>query len=158
MIRPVTDNDVDAIITIAIGSELFPAEAADFLRDSVQRWQKAGQSPGQWVVDEHEGRVAAVAFFEPREATEGCWYLTMLAVHPERQRAGHGARLIAWVEAELRSSGARLLLIETSGTAQYDGTRRFYARQGFAEVARVPDYFCDGDDMVLFHKDLRKSA
>jgi hypothetical protein len=47
------------------------------------------------------------------------------------------------------------LVIETSSTPRYDKTRRFYERSGYRQVAVVPDYFEDGDHMVLFHKDLR---
>ena len=79
----------------------------------------------------------------------------MIVVSPALQGTGRGRGLLGHVEATLRDQDQRLLLIETSGTAQYDGTRKFYARAGYQEVARVPAYFEDGDDLVLFLKDLR---
>lgn len=58
------------------------------------------------------------------------------------------------VEGVLRRGGERLLLVETSATATFDGTRAFYRRLGYAEEARVRDYYAEGDDMVLFRKAL----
>ena len=58
------------------------------------------------------------------------------------------------VEEDLRDRGQRLLLVRTSGTAQYDATRAFYRGLGYAEHTRVPDYWTDGDDLVLFSKRL----
>jgi hypothetical protein len=45
--------------------------------------------------------------------------------------------------------------VETSSTATFAATRTFYADLGYREAARVPDYWSDGDDLVLFTKDLR---
>lgn len=59
------------------------------------------------------------------------------------------------MEDELRADGQRLLLVETSGLADFALTRQFYAKLGYEEEARVRDYFADGDDMVLFRKALR---
>jgi ribosomal protein S18 acetylase RimI-like enzyme len=54
------------------------------------------------------------------------------------------------VERDLREQGQRMLVIRTSGTARYDRTRDFYKALGYSEHARVPDYWTDGDDLVLF--------
>ena len=155
MIRFMKPQDVDAMVKLAIEARMFPAEAADFLSGTARAWFEGGQEPSRWVVDEEDGAVVAVAFFEPRDATDRVWYLTMIVVSPALQGTGHGRRLLEHVEQTLREADQRLLLIETSGTEQYTATRRFYERGGYREVARVPDYFEDGDDMVLFLKDLR---
>ncbi len=47
-----------------------------------------------------------------------------------------------------------MLLVDTSGTSQYDRTRDFYVRCGYTQVARVPDYGTDDDDLVVFAKRL----
>ena len=155
MIREMTAQDVDAAVGIAIDVKMFPAEAIDFLRAHAHGWLEAGKQPGTWVVDEVDGTVLGVAFYEPRDATDRVWYLTLIAVSPRAHGQGRGAALMHFVESELRKADQRLLLIETSATPAYDKTRAFYAKLGYTEVARVPDYYEDGDDMVLFRKDLR---
>ena len=140
---------------MAIETGMFPEDASDFLRGYAQRWFDADRQPGRWIVEDRGSSIGAVAFYEPRDATDRVWYLTMIAVSPALQNAGVGRNLLGHIEGELRDAEQRLLLIETSGTTDYASSRSFYARGGYREVARVPDYFADGDDMVLFHKDLR---
>jgi len=95
-----------------------------------------------------------VAYYEPAPATEGAWYLTMIAVLPARQGQGHGTALLGYVECTLKTEGQRLLLVQTSGTPAYARSRQFYAKCGYTEEARVRDYYTLGDDMVLFRKAL----
>ena len=47
-----------------------------------------------------------------------------------------------------------MLLIETEGTVAYQATRRFYARAGYPEVARVRDYYRVGAATVSFGRSL----
>lgn len=154
MIRPMSPDDIPMMVRLAIDAQMFPEEASGFLTEAAQSWFDQGQQPARWLVDDDDGRVVGVAFFEPRDATDRVWYLTMIVVSPDLQGTGRGRALLAHVEQALRDAGQRLLLIETSGTGQYDSTRAFYARGGYREVARVPDYFEAGDDMVLFWKRL----
>jgi ribosomal protein S18 acetylase RimI-like enzyme len=74
----------------------------------------------------------------------------MIAVRPDLQGGGRGAALMRHVEQDLREQGQRLVVVRTSGTPQYDRTRAFYRQLGYGEVACVPDYWTDGDDLVLF--------
>ena len=155
--RPLTPDDIEPMVHLAVTAELFPPEAGDFLREQARAWLDGGEGPGAWAVEDDEagGGLGSVVFFEPRLATDRVWALTMIAVAPALQGGGRGARAVRWVEDTLRAQEQRLLVIETSSTPRYDKTRRFYERSGYRQVAVVPDYFEDGDHMVLFHKDLR---
>jgi ribosomal protein S18 acetylase RimI-like enzyme len=76
----------------------------------------------------------------------------MIAVRGDQQGKGRGAALMRYVEGSLQGRGQRVLLVETSGVPEFAQTRRFYAKLGYAEEARVRDYYSPGDDMVLFRK------
>ena len=80
--------------------------------------------------------------------------LTMSAVRPDLQGAGRGAALMRHAEQDLRRRCQRLLVVRTSGTEQYAGTRAFYRGLGYLEASRLPDYWTDGDDLVMFAKRL----
>ncbi|MBL8683166.1 MAG: GNAT family N-acetyltransferase [Myxococcales bacterium] len=155
MFRLVTAADVDRVADLAIESTLFPEEARGFLLDQMNGWLRSSDPSGAWIVDDSDGAIRSVAFYEPRAATDRVWYLTMIAVAPSAQGSGLGSATLSHVEQVLRASGQRLLLIETSSTPQYERTRAFYAKHGYTREAVVRDYFTDGDDMVLFRKDLR---
>jgi hypothetical protein len=62
------------------------------------------------------------------------------------------------VERRLAQADARLVIIETSSQPLYEPTRAFYLRKGYAEVARVPDFYADGDDRVIFAKRIHPST
>ena len=78
--------------------------------------------------------------------------LLLVAVHPGRQGKGIGAALIAAVEQAIAARGARILLVETSGLPDFARTRAFYPRCGFAEEARIRDFYRAGEDKVVFRK------
>ena len=74
----------------------------------------------------------------------------MIAVRQDLQGSGRGAALMRHAEQDLRERGQRLLVVRTSGTAQYARTRALYTRLGYQEHSRLPNCWTDGDDLVLF--------
>ena len=76
----------------------------------------------------------------------------LIAVRSDDQRQGRGTALLHHVEEALRSSGQRLLLVETSGLPSFERARAFYAKCGYEEEARIRDYYKAGEDMVVFRK------
>nr|MBC7245743.1 GNAT family N-acetyltransferase [Chloroflexota bacterium] len=92
--------------------------------------------------------------FGPTPLTVGTYDLYWIAVNKTAQRQGVGHALLDWTERHLRASGARLLILETSSTPQYRPARRFYKRMGYTSSARVPDFYCPGDDLIVFYKKL----
>ncbi len=89
------------------------------------------------------------ACFGPTPATEGTYDLYWLAVDPAAQGRGAGRALLQWVEQELARRTARLLVVETSSRPDYEHTRQFYARGGYAEAARVRDFYAPADDRII---------
>ena len=147
MLRTSTPDDVAAVIDLVVAAGMFTQEEASFLADGPLD-PEAGTC---LVEDAPDGAgLAAVVLHRPEEAAERAVDLTMLAVRPDLQGGGRGTAVMRRVEQDLRDAGQRLLVVRTSGTSQYDDTRAFYRRLGYAEHARVPDYWTDGDDLVLF--------
>ena len=84
--------------------------------------------------------------------TDRTWNLQLIAIHPDRQRQGRGAKLLRYVEQALMVRGGRMLLVETSGLPDFDRTRKFYIKCGYEEEARIRDFYATGDDKVVFRK------
>jgi ribosomal protein S18 acetylase RimI-like enzyme len=77
-----------------------------------------------------------------------------MAVDPEAQGSGIGTALL--LEMERRLAGlARLIVIETAGRADYEGTRAFYQSRGYSPVSVIPDFYAPGDDQVVFVKSVK---
>ncbi|MBW4436533.1 MAG: GNAT family N-acetyltransferase [Pleurocapsa minor GSE-CHR-MK-17-07R] len=155
MIRPFTPEDTNAIIRIAVATNMFAEEDTGILRDMLSNHPTDDSDSSKIIILEEEGQVIGVAYYEPAPATDRAWYLTMIAVHPEKQAQGRGTLLMQHVEDALIAAGQRMLLVNTSGTPDYDRTRAFYLRCGYAQVAHIPDYWSAGDDLVVFCKVLR---
>ena len=106
------------------------------------------------LVAETDGRVAGYVCFGETPLTRGTWDVYWIAVEHGRQGAGIGRALMAATERDIKGSGGRLAVIETSSKPEYNKTRRFYASLGYAEVASIPDYYDVGDDIVILVKRL----
>lgn len=107
------------------------------------------------VVEDESGKVAGYMTYGPTPLTEGTWDLYWIAVSPGAQGKGYGRQLVNWLEDRVRESGGRLILIETSSQPKYLPTRKFYEKLGYAEIARIPDFYRPEDDRVIFGKYFR---
>jgi ribosomal protein S18 acetylase RimI-like enzyme len=99
--------------------------------------------------EEASDRLVGYVCFGATPATDGTYDLYWLAVDPAAQGRGIGSALVRAVEAKLVDRGARLLVVETSSRPDYEGTRRFYARSGYTEAARVRDFYAPADDRIV---------
>jgi GNAT superfamily N-acetyltransferase len=91
-----------------------------------------------WLTVDHDesGAPVAIAYCAPERMTEGTWNLLLIAVDAERRSQGIGAALLQPIEGTLAARGERVLLVETSGTPDFERTRAFYRRNGYHEEAR----------------------
>jgi ribosomal protein S18 acetylase RimI-like enzyme len=98
------------------------------------------------------GELVGYVCYGPTPCTLGTWDLYWIAVHPQAQGMGVGTRLLEEVDRRLALRDARLVVIETSSLPRYAPTRAFYQQRGYQVVARVPDFYAQGDDRVIFAK------
>jgi ribosomal protein S18 acetylase RimI-like enzyme len=90
--------------------------------------------------------------FGPTPMTRGTFDLYWIAVHPAHRGAGVGKLLVARMEEEIASEGARLVRVETEGNAEYAATRLFYERIGYLVVARIRDFYDADNDLYIWGK------
>ncbi len=150
-INPLQRSDIPVVKQIIDRNQMFPPDMIDGM---VEPFFQAECSEF-WQVARTEQPVA-VAYCAPEPMTEGTWNLLLIAVVPEQHGSGIGRQLIESVETHLRQLKARVLLVDTSGLPEYEKTRAFYPQCGFVEVARIHDYYEDGDDKVTFWKHLKR--
>jgi len=106
------------------------------------------------AVKRENGSLKGFVCFGATPLTEGTYDIYWLAVDPADQQEGVGTALVEHVCDEARAAGAGQVLIETSSVDAYEATRDAYARMGFVEVARVPDYYRPGVDRVILVRKL----
>ena len=159
MIRPTIPADTKALLAVAEASGLFEPQQLDELSQMLaQHFDGATNHCDLWFTDDEDGKPVGVAYTAPERMTEGTWNLYLIAIHPDQQRQGRGKALLAHVEKILVERGERLLLVETSGTDDFDYVRTFYRNSGYEEAARIRDFYADGVDKIVFRKVLKQSS
>ena len=148
-VRTTIMEDMEALQIVLEETGLFPP---DLLPEMLAASE--GEDGGFWLSGLVEGTAMGLCHAKPEQLTEGTWNMLALAVRPDVQGQGLGQALVAGAEACLRERGQRLLIVETSGTAGYAQARRFYAQAGYAEEARIRDFWAAGDDKVILRKAL----
>jgi ribosomal protein S18 acetylase RimI-like enzyme len=147
IIRAIVPEDLPPLKGIIDATGLFPSEMLDDMiadyfngNPGAEIWLTAGDSP------------VAIVYCAPETLTQGTWNMLLLAVHPDAQRQGVGRRVARHLEDLLAGSGERMLLVETSGLPEFEATRAFYRACGYAEEARIRDYYQQGEDKIVFRK------
>jgi ribosomal protein S18 acetylase RimI-like enzyme len=103
--------------------------------------------------------IIGLAYVAPERMTEGTWNLLLIAIHPHHQKKGHGKALLRHVEQLLaQQEGTRILLVETSGTDDFDYVRSFYRHRGYDEEARIREFYAAGVDKIIFRKALNSKC
>ena len=154
MIRPVRAEDRASTIEVVRASGLFAPEELTEVEAMLDSHLSGTASLECWLIDDPGGGATCVAYYAPERMTDGTWNLYLLAVHPDRRGQGRGASLVRHVEDNLRTRGARLLLIETSGLPEFGRQRAFYTRLGYRQEAQIHDFYGSGDDKVIYLKSL----
>jgi ribosomal protein S18 acetylase RimI-like enzyme len=163
-IRPLRHDDRASVERILVSTGHFtPVEIATAL-ELVDAWLTSGASSGYLTYvldlspDSARGEVRGYTCFGPTPLTDGTYDLYWIAVGAEWQGQGYGRHLLEFAESEVRRLGGRLLLIETSSQELYGGTIRFYERNGYPLLARIPNFYREGDDKLVFGKEWRRDG
>ncbi|MBN3884125.1 MAG: GNAT family N-acetyltransferase [Nostoc sp. JL34] len=155
MIRPTIPDDTTALIALADATGLFEPNQLEELGEILSDYFGGSSGKGKrfWITDDDNGAVG-VAYCEMEPMTDQTWNLQLIAIQPDRQGQGRGATLLRYVEQTLIRRGGRILLVETSGTPDFERTRTFYRKCGYEEEARIRDFYQAGADKIVYCKAL----
>lgn len=155
-IRPLLPEDRPHLRALLSATGVFTAEEIEVASELIGLGDGEAATNGYRfaVAGDHDGAVG-YACHGPALFTDGTWELYWIAVSPGRQRHGVGRELLGAVEAAASAERARVVLVETASQASYEPAQRFYESHGYAEIARVPDFYTEGDDKIIYGKSLR---
>ncbi len=153
-IRKLLVQDKPAIVEIVKQTGVFSDEEVQV---AIELMDEFLHKPDQrdydiYVAEGDGGELLGYYCVGPTPLTRGTFDLYWIAVNPRLHNRGIGGLLNRHCEDLVRSQGGRLIVAETSSMPHYDGTRRFYLRQGYQEVARIHNYYKVGDDLVVYGK------
>jgi ribosomal protein S18 acetylase RimI-like enzyme len=157
-IRPLEPRDRQRLLEIVTATGNFTAAEIEIALEVIDEALADRAHPrGDYrvfVAADDTGRVVGYECHGPTPATDGTYDLYWIAVDPACQGAGIGRSLLAFAEGDVRETGGRLLLIETSSQESYNDTIRFYEKSGYPLAARIKDFYRPGDDKLVFAKHL----
>jgi len=156
IIRPAVPADRPLITAIlADTAEFAPVDfevACELLGAYFEDPKKSGYPT---FVAEWDGSIAGYICFGPTPLAEGVWDVYWVAVSRKMRGRGIGRALIVFAEDEVRRTGGRMVLIETSSTKPYAPARQLYLQMGYHVAAVVSDFYKEGDAKVIFQKKLK---
>lgn len=161
MIRPTKPDDTIALIALAEATDLFEPNQLNELSDMLTDYfssNRGSNYPGEgtalhrfWLTDDdYDDGPVGVAYCEPERMTDQTWNLQFIAIRPDHQGRGRGAKLLHYVEQMLAAHGGRILLVETSSSLER--TQAFYRKCGYEEEACIRDFYAAGYDKIVFRK------
>ena len=156
MIRSMTRDDKPEVIRLLQATPEFEPPEVVVAEEVIDSYLGNPSGSGYYIqVAVVESKVAGYICYGPAPLTEGTWDIYWMAVFAEKQGVGIGSALMTFAEDEIRSTGGRHIIIETSSKPGYEKTRRFHLRQGYQIVGRIPDFYAPGDDKLILRKWLR---
>ncbi len=150
-IRNVIKADIPSIKNILDTIELFPSE---MLEDMMSNYFNNPETEDIWFTSIEDDEPIAFGFCAPEKLTDGTYNLYAIGIRADIQGKGIGKSMMAYIEQELKQKGHRILIVETSGTDDFEPTRKFYENLNFTKEAVIRDYWEEGDDKVIYWKKL----
>ncbi len=154
-IRAMIRGDKPGIMQILRNTPEFKPSEVVVAEEVIDRYLNAPFTSGYHIlVAELDSTVVGYVCFGPTPLTEGTWDVYWIAVERERKGKGIGSVLLDHAEKNMRGSGGRLVIIETSSLPEYQNTRQFYLHHDYEIIARLPDFYTPGDDKIILQKRL----
>ena len=156
MIDRATPSDCDQVLDITAHIDIFSVTDKECVQELWDAYIDHGLDSGYiFDVYRENGQALAYVCYGPTPLTVGTWDIYWLAVSPPQRRRGLARALLTSAEEQIARQGGRLIVIETSGTNDYRGTRRFYMACGYRRQAVIRDFYAPGDDLVIYGKVLQ---
>lgn len=145
--------DPQRIKALVEATGVFSEEEARMAAD-LASWTLAGTDFYRFIFAERAGELLGYTCYDQIPLTALSFDLYWIAVAPAARGTGLARALMTRTAAQVKRRGGRWIFAETSSREPYAPARAFYLKHGFDEVARFEDFYEDGDDKVMFRRQL----
>jgi ribosomal protein S18 acetylase RimI-like enzyme len=154
-IRPMIRRDMPSVMELLNATPEFRTAEVAIAEEVMDSYLFDPIDSGYYIaVSEKGSTIAGYICYGPTPLTEETWDIYWLAVAPSHQGNGIGSALMHYAEEKIKKARGRLMIIETSGTPEYEKTRRFHSKHGYEIIGRIPDFYLPGDDKIIYQKRL----
>lgn len=149
-----TDADVQAVMMLVkeagVFSDVEIAVAGDLVADAI-----AGEDEYFFVFYRTpDARLAGYSCYGPVCLTKSAYDLYWIAVDPAYRGSGLAEKILKLTHERIAKAGGDQVYAETSSLPHYEAARKFYLKQGYAELVRMKNFYKPGDDKVVYRKDM----
>jgi len=102
-------------------------------------------------IENEQGRIIGVSSYVENEQQTGGYYWDYIAVHKNCRNQRLASMFVGEMMEYLKGEGARYLMTYTCSLDHYSSIRHLFNRIGFREIGRIPDYYFDGEDRLVYY-------
>ncbi len=152
-IRPAAAQDLQSLFALVSEITNFTSDEKELAREVLADALALEKNDYSLLVATlKKGTIVGFICYGPIPITVHRWDLYWIAVGPKSSRQGIGSLLLQAMEKEL-GKGVRVY-IDTSSTAGYAAARTFYERHDYQPVCLLQDFYRNGDDKIVYCKEL----
>lgn len=149
---------IERYLEIGRSTKKFAPAEIEILREVLEDWQNNPDTTYIVFDEEIDSKIVGFIIFGLVPLTKFSWDIYWIAVDGSCQGKGIGRKLLQRTEDYLLRRQKRIILrAETSGKKEYAPTRAFYIKTQFKEALRIPDFYDEGDDLMMYTKHLPAS-
>jgi ribosomal protein S18 acetylase RimI-like enzyme len=154
-IRPIEAQDRSQLLELVRRQDNFNAQEVEVAIEVIDDTLDPAKNDYAILVAVAEGqRVVGFLCYGEIPMTDRRFDLYWVAVDPALGRQGVGRQLLARMEGDLRGQGPAKVYVDTSSTPGYDRARSFYEKNSYQAACVLHDFYRDGDDKVIYLKEL----
>ncbi|HWM86635.1 MAG TPA: GNAT family N-acetyltransferase [Kofleriaceae bacterium] len=154
-IRALRPDDRPYLLEALRSDRTFTEEEVAVALELIDNALDNGQHDYSVRVADLESRPAAgYICFGRTPMTAATYDLYWVVTHAQARGRGVASTLVRSMEDELRRMRARSIRVETSLKEAYGAARGLYDRLGYPILARFPDFYRPGDDLIVYYKRL----
>lgn len=151
----VLEDDKENIREILHSSEFFYDFEIDVAIELAQEYLEYGpESDYYFLFADIDGRTVGYTCFGPIACTKHSFDLYWIGVHNDTRGSGLGKILMKESERIIKDLGGKGVYIETSSKEKYMPTQKFYDSIGCELIARIKDFYDEGDDKLIYKRSL----
>ncbi|MFH1768219.1 MAG: N-acetyltransferase, partial [Candidatus Omnitrophota bacterium] len=134
---------------------IFNGKEIEVMEEVIENYVKSPEKD-YFLLEEKQGEaVAGFLIFGRTPLTKSSWDIYWLVVDKNYQGKGFGRKLLKRMEEFILQNGSGAVLrVETSTKKEFAHARNLYARQEFKEVGRIPDFYEEGDSLIIYYKEI----
>ena len=153
MIRKLIPNDREEILRILTDTNHFNDEEIKVAMELIDLYlNDENQNDYIIYVQANDDKAEGYICYGKRPLTDWTYDLYWIAVDPNIHGKGIGSGLVRHMEEDLKATGGRIVLIETSGKSEYENERKFYTKNGYEVQTIIKDFYRSGDDLFVYRK------